>query len=118
MKLQLHDSDENLYDELFQVNHPSPGDQESDHTQAPRQSHLHSVVSIPQPRRSHSRSPNIISMTPDRLSASSPPRRSADHRSYNYSNLLRSPLRYSHCSATGNSTRCSEASPRRQTPPK
>ncbi|CAJ1057727.1 leucine-rich repeat extensin 2 [Xyrichtys novacula] len=55
-------------------------------------------------------------MTPDRSPASSPPRKSVDHRSYSHSNLLRSPLRHSHRSATGISTCHGKVSPRRQTP--
>ncbi len=74
LQINLHDSEDNLYDDLFETGFPPATTQQSDHSKVSQQSCLHSVVNIPQPRRHlHSSSPNEISLTPGRFQASSPP---------------------------------------------
>ncbi|CAJ1081838.1 Hypothetical predicted protein [Xyrichtys novacula] len=105
MELQLLDSDEDLYKEPFQASYPSP--ESSNQTTATH--HCGAARAPCAPR-------NIIPTVPIRSPATSPPRRSVDQRSYNLNNLICSPPRRSHRSATGNLTSRGVASLRRPTP--
>ncbi|CAJ1066320.1 Hypothetical predicted protein [Xyrichtys novacula] len=104
MELQLHDSDEDLYEEWFQASYPPPREQQSNHSHASQWSRSCSMH-FPKhhPDGSHP-IPGLI-----------PTKKITDQRNYNLSNLICSPPCHSHRSATGNLACCGVASPRRPT---
>ncbi|CAJ1057876.1 Hypothetical predicted protein [Xyrichtys novacula] len=77
MELQLHDSDEDLYEEPFQDSYPSR--KSSNQTTAMRHSGAARAPCAPR---------NINLTVPIRSPATSPPRRSVDQRSFNLNNLI------------------------------